>query len=199
MIDERFVILGSVIAAIGGLSYLIDTVKGKVKPNKVSFLMWALAPLIAFAAEVKEGIGLLALTTFVAGFEPLLIFIASFFNKGAKWKLNTFDLVCGSLSIVGLIFWQITKSGNIAIIFSIVADGLASLPTIIKSFNHPETESGWPYFTSVISATIALFVVKDSSLASIGFPVYLLIVCLIIFLLVQFKIGKLVKTAFQKI
>lgn len=53
MLNENFVILGAVIFAIGSLSYLIDTLKGKVKPNRVTFFLWALAPLIAFAAEVK--------------------------------------------------------------------------------------------------------------------------------------------------
>lgn len=192
MIDERFTIIGSVIAMIGGLSYLIATIKGEVKPNKVSFLMWSFAPLIAFAAQIKEGVGFfLALITLVAGVEPLSIFVASFFSKNAKWKINAFDLFCGAMSILGLILWQITKTVNIAIIFSILADAMASLPTIIKSFKNPETEMAWTYFTTVISAAITLFAVKEYTFANIGFTVYLLVVCLIITLLVQFKIGRL--------
>lgn len=192
MIDERFTIIGSVIAMIGGLSYLIATIKGEVKPNKVSFLMWSFAPLIAFAAQIKEGVGFfLALITLVAGIEPLSIFIASFFNKNAKWKINKFDIFCGAMSILGLILWQITKTINIAIFFSILADGMASLPTLIKSFKNPETEMAWTYFTTVISAVITLLAVKEYTFASIGFTVYLLVVCLAITLLVQFKIGKL--------
>lgn len=106
MIDERFTILGSIIVFIGGLSYLIDTVRGKVKPNKVSFLLWSFAPLIAFAAQIKEGVGFyLSLITFMAGAEPFAIFIASFFNKKAAWKINKFDLACGTVSILGLILW----------------------------------------------------------------------------------------------
>jgi hypothetical protein len=80
MINQNFVILGAIIATIGSLSYLIDTIKGKVKPNRVSFLLWSLAPLIAFVAELKQGVGLQALMTFVVGFLPLTIFIASYFN-----------------------------------------------------------------------------------------------------------------------
>lgn len=199
MIDERFTIIGSVIAIIGGLSYLVATIKGKVKPNKVSFLLWSFAPLIAFAAQMKEGVSFfLALITFVAGIEPLSIFIASFFNKKAEWKINGLDLACGAMSILGLILWQITKTVNIAILFSILADGMASLPTLIKSFKHPETELAWTYFTTVISAVITLLAVKEYTFANIGFTVYLLVVCLIISLLVQFKLGKLIKSAFSK-
>jgi len=38
MINQNFVILGAIIAAAGSLSYLIDTLKGKVKPNWNSYL-----------------------------------------------------------------------------------------------------------------------------------------------------------------
>lgn len=193
MINQNFVILGAIIAAAGSLSYLIDTLKGKVKPNRVSFLLWSLAPLIAFFAEIKQGVGMQALMTFVVGFLPLTIFIASFVNKKAEWKLTGFDLMCGALSIVGLVLWYITKSGNIAIIFSILADGLAALPTVVKSFNYPETESAWPYFASTISAILTLLTVKVWNLANIGFPLYIILITLVIFSLVQFKLGKQIR------
>src|SRR5438046_9684073 len=108
MINQNFVILGAIIATMGSLSYLIDTLKGKVKPNRVSFLLWSLAPLIAFFAEVKQGVGIQALMTFIVGFLPLTIFIASFVNKKAVWNFTGFDLTCGSLSIISLVSWFIT-------------------------------------------------------------------------------------------
>ena len=194
MINQNFVILGAIIAVVGGLSYLIDTLKGKVKPNRVSFLLWSLAPLIAFFAEIKQGVGLQSLLTFMVGFLPLTIFIASFVNKKAEWKLTRFDLTCGAFSIIGLVFWYITKSGNIAIIFSILADGLAALPTLVKAFNYPETESGWPYFSSTLSAAITLLTVKVWNLANAGFPMYIGVITLVISVLVWFKLGKLFRS-----
>jgi len=193
MLDQNFVIVGAIIAAAGSLSYLVDTLKGKVKPNRVSFLLWSLAPLIAFFAEVKQGVGIQALMTFIVGFLPLTIFIASFVNKKAVWNLTGFDLMCGALSIIGLVLWFITKSGNIAIIFSILADGLAAMPTIVKSFNYPETESAWPYFASTISAILTLLTVKVWNIANIAFPLYIVLITLVIFSLVQFKLGKQIR------
>ena len=193
MINQNLVILGAIIAAAGSLFYLIDTLKGKVKPNRVSFLLWSLAPLIAFFAEVKQGVGIQALMTFIVGFLPLTIFIASFVNKKAVWNLTGFDLMCGALSIIGLVLWFITKSGNIAIIFSILADGLAAMPTIVKSFNYPETESAWPYFASTISAILTLLTVKVWNIANIAFPLYIVLITLVIFSLVHFKLGKQIR------
>ncbi len=197
MINQNFVILGAIISSIGGISYLIDTIKGKVKPNRVSFLLWSLAPLIAFVAELQQGVGLQSLMTFMVGFLPLTIFIASFVNKNAEWKLTRFDLICGVLSVTGLLLWYITSSGNVAIIFSILADALAALPTIVKAFNFPETESYWPYFCSAISAIITLLTIQVWNLANAGFPLYILVVSLLITTLVRFKPGRIFRTYFS--
>lgn len=196
MINQNFVILGVIIASIGSVNYLINTIKGKVKPNRVSFLLWSLAPLIAFGAELQQGVGLQSLMTFVVGFLPLTIFVASFLNKNAEWKLTRFDFTCGALSLIGLILWYITSSGNVAIIFSILADALAALPTVVKAFNFPETEIAWTYFTSTLSAAITLLTVKVWDLANAGFPLYILVITLLISVLVQFKPGKVFRAYF---
>ena len=198
MINQNFVILGAIIATAGGLSYLIDTLKGKVKPNRVSYLLWSIAPLIAFFAEIQQGVGIQSLMTFIVGFLPLTVFIASFVNKNAEWKLTSFDVTCGVLSVVGLVLWFITKSGNIAIMFSILADGLAALPTIVKAFTYPETESAWPYFTSTISAGLTLLTIQVWDFATYAFPLYILLVTIVISSLVQFKLGKFLRFYFTK-
>jgi len=190
MLNPNFVLVGAFISSLGALSYLIDTVKGKVKPNRVSFLMWSFAPLIAFAAEIKEGVGLSSVMTFSTGLFPLLIFISSFVNKKAEWKITKFDLVCGAISILGLILWQITKVGNLAILFSIIADGAASLPTIKKAYEHPETESAWPWMTTVVGVLLTLLTLNTWNFANSGFIVYIFIVNVIIYSCIQFKLGK---------
>lgn len=190
MLNENFVILGAVIYLFGVLKYLVETIQGKIQPNKVTFLLWALAPLIAFAAELKQGVGIQSLTTFMVGFSPLVIFIASFVNKKAKWKLGVFDFICGALSLIGLLLWYITLSGNVAIFFAITADALAALPTIRKIFYYPETENGWLYLTASISAVITLLTITNWDFANFAFPLYILIIGLLLFFLAQFKIGK---------
>src|SRR5258706_8682050 len=141
MIDERFIFLGLSLSIIGSSNYLFNTLKGKTKPNKVTWLLWTTVPFIALFAQIQQGVGLSALLTFIVGFNPLLIFIASFVNKKAKWNITKLDIICGILSVGGIVLWLTTQTGNIAIFFSILADGLASIPTITKSYRAPETES----------------------------------------------------------
>ena len=190
MLNQNFVIVGTLIGAAGAFAYLWDTIKGKVKPNRVSFLLWSIAPMIAFAAQIKQGVGLESLMTFSTGFLPLLTLIASFTNKNAEWKLTRFDLACGFLSVAGLILWLVTKVGNVAIFFSIVADGLAALPTLVKAYRHPETEIAWPWIATSFGVALTLLTLKEWTFANSGFIIYIFIADLMIFICVQFKLGK---------
>jgi hypothetical protein len=189
MLHRNFVIVGALIGAAGSFVYLWNTIKGRVRPNRVSFLLWSVAPMIAFAAQIKQGVGLESLMTFSAGFQPLCTFIASFTNKKAEWKLTRFDVICGILSVLGLILWLITKVGNVAIFFSIVADGLAALPTLAKAYRYPETELAWPWLATCAGVILTLLTIREWTFANSGFIIYILIVDLVIFSFVQFKVG----------
>jgi hypothetical protein len=199
MLPSYFVVIGTLIGAAGSVAYLIDTIKGKVKPNRVSFLLWSIAPFIAFAAQVKQGVGLEALMTFSTGFLPITTLAGSFFNKKAEWKLTKFDVFCGFLSVVGLVLWQITRVGNVAIFFSILADGLAAVPTIVKAYKYPDTELAWPWIATSLGVLLTLFTLKELSFANSGFIIYILFVNLIIFSLVQFRIGEMVGLNKEKV
>ncbi len=190
MLHPNFAIVGALVQFFGSWPYLRDTIKGTVKPNRVSWLLWSIAPLIAAYAQFQQGVGLIFLTTFVVGFVPIVIVTASFLNKEAEWNITKFDVICGALSLLGLILWQITKVGNLAILFSIIADGLAAMPTVIKSYHEPETENDTIYWFGVINAALGLLTIKTWTFEYWGFPLYLLFIGVLIGSLVRFKIGK---------
>lgn len=193
MLNPDFNILGAFIVFAGVASYIFDTLRGKVKPNRVSWLLWTLAPMIAFFAEIKQGVGLQSLLPFMAGICPLLVVFASFVNKKAAWKIEKFDLLCGGFSIIGLLLWQITRVGDIAILFSIIADGMAGTPTIIKSWKAPETENAFAFLTTAIATIITLLTIKVWTFANSGFTVYLLCICILLTILIKFKIGRILR------
>lgn len=190
MIHENFVLLGALFNIIGSVSYLRDVIRGKAKPNRTTWFLWALAPLAAFAASLGEGVGIRATMTFMVGFGPLLVFIASFINPQAYWKLTRLDYVCGALSLIGLGLWWVTGDGLLAIGLSILADALAGVPTVVKSFKFPETENYHVFVGGTLSAAITLLTIDTWDFAYWGFPVYILSICLLLIVLIKFQIGK---------
>ena len=169
MLPEYFIYLGLLANFTGGLVYLKDTLTGKAKPNRVTWLLWSIAPLVGFAAEVNKGVGLPSAMTFMIGFMPLLVFAGSFVNKKSRWKIGVFDLVCGGLSILGLILWLLSKDANIAIVFAILSDSLAALPTIRKAYLYPETESANAFWGGTIGGLLTLLTLTRFDLANLGF------------------------------
>jgi hypothetical protein len=195
---QYIVIIGVIVQLIGVIKYIKDTLSGITKPNKVTWLLWSVAPLIATAAALTDGVGLSVLPTFMAGFGPLLVLTASFINKNAYWKSEKFDYVCGICSLLALVFWYITKEPEVAIIFSIVSDGLAAIPTLIKSWKYPETESPLAYVTGLLSSLTSFAAIKVWDFSSCAFPIYLVIAntCLV-FAIYRHKIIKTKEEALQ--
>jgi hypothetical protein len=174
VLDERFVILGAIAAMAGTTNYVRATLSGRAQPNRVTWACWALAPLVAFAAEVQEGVGLRSLMTFIVGFGPLLILIASFVNPHAYWRLGPFDLACGVLSFGALIGWAITRSGVVAIVLALGADVLAGIPTLFKIWRAPRTEAPLLFVLSIVNAGIAVLTIDEWTTANVAFPLYIL-------------------------
>lgn len=169
------VIISACIGIYGSIAYIRDTLKGKTKPNRVSWSMWAIAPLIGTAAAVAAGADIWAtVRIFLAGFVPLLVVIASFFNPQSYWKATSFDIACGISSLVALIFWFAADAPVVAILLAAIGDGFAALPTIIKAWKYPETETGVTYITSLLSVLLVLPSIPVWNIENSAFQIYLI-------------------------
>ncbi len=176
------VFVGAAIQMIGIALYIKETVKGNNKPNRMTWLMWTTAPLIGAAAGYAKGVGLAVLPVFMAGFGPLLVFIASFVNPQSYWKLQRFDYLCGLCSILALILWGITKEPIVAIVFAIASDLFAAVPTFAKAWKYPSTETISPYASGLFGALTSFTAIKTWSFAAYAFPGYLVLLnCGLIF------------------
>ncbi len=182
---QYIVIVGAVVQFLGSAHYIKAILLGKAKPNKVTWLLWAIAPLIGAVAAFSDGVRLAILPTFMSGFGPLLVFIFSFVNKNAYWQLNKLDYVCGVFSLLALILWVVTKQAWVAIILAIASDGLASIPTLIKSFKYPETENASPFIAGLFSQLTIFPVIKVWNFSSLSFPLYLILMNLLLTILIH--------------
>jgi hypothetical protein len=189
VINENWIYLGTAIGAAGALVYLRDTLRGTTQPNRVTWLLWAVAPLLAAAVELSEGAGLRALPTFMVGFMPLLIFFGSFHNSAAVWKVRRMDYACGAFSVVGTIVWLVTRNGVLAISSAIAADFLAGVPTLMKSWTHPQTETVHSYVGALISMVVLLLTVDQWTFDVVAFPLFVAITATVQSAVVGFELG----------
>ena len=176
MLASGFIAVAILLRLLGGGVYLISTLRGKAKPNIVSWSLWGLTALIAFAAQICKGGGLEALVTLAIAVGPLAVTAAAVLKGAQSLRLTRLDVWCLSLAIVGIIFWVGTKDPLLALLMSIVADILASVPTVVKSYLTPQTESAAAYSLSVISMVVTLLTVRQRDVMSWAFPLYILVI-----------------------
>jgi hypothetical protein len=173
VLPEYFAIIGAVIGSIGGVYYLYETIIGKAKPNRVTWLLWGLFPMVIFIAQRAQGVEGLSWASFVAGFTPILILLASFLNKKAYWKTQPRDYYLMAAAVAGIVLWALTDDPNLAILFALVADLVAGLPTVIKSYRHPETESWIAYAISTLGFGMGVLAIQTFTFENYAFIGYL--------------------------
>lgn len=175
MLPEYFAIIGAIIGSLGGFYYLYETIAGKAQPNRITWLLWGIFPMVIFVAQRAQGVAGISWASFVAGFMPLLVVAASFFNKKAYWKSEPRDYCLMAAAIIGIILWAITDNPNLALLFSLLADMLASVPTIIKAYRHPHSESWIAYAISTFGFGISFLSVQTYNFENTTFVAYLFI------------------------
>jgi len=180
------VILSTVLSLSGSFAYIRDMFRGKSKPNLVTWGVWAFAPLIATGAALSASADIWAtVRIFMSGFGPLLIFIFAFIVPQSYWKLSKFDFACGGLSLIALFAWLGANSPVLAILLAAIADLLATLPTIIKAWKYPETETVYTYFIGLFTASIVIPAILVWNIENSAFQIYLLIANTSLFLIVM--------------
>lgn len=175
MLPEKIVYLSIVVSIFGSYFYIRDVIKGTTKPNFVTWFFWALAPLIGAYLQFKSDPGLYILPVFLAGFIPLVVLVVALLQRNSYWKITTFDVLCGIFSLIALILWIVTRRADISIFFAILSDALAAVPTLIKSWKFPETETGAGYMPGIFNNILGLLVIKNWNFSTYSFGVYFII------------------------
>lgn len=188
MLASWFVFPAVSLNLIGTAHYIAAVIRGTARPNKVSWLLWAVVPGIAFAAEVSEGVGLESVMTLVVGLAPLTVFLTSLAVPRSYWRLRASDFVCAGVSLAAVAAWRMTRDGNTAIVLSVIADAAAGLPTVRKAWRHPDSENALTFLLATGSAAITLLTVRTWGFANYGFPLYMLIASATLYVLIQFPL-----------
>ena len=192
MIPVNFIYVGLLINIVLSAWYIKSIIWGNTKPNLVSWFIWSFAPLTGFFLQLKAGAGLAASGIFIGGIFPLATLIICLFRKNSYWKISAFDIFCGSLSVIALILYVVTKNVGLSIIFAILSDALAYIPTLSKSWKFPETESASTYAGGIINNIFALLIIKNWSFAIYSFPAYIVLINIVTVALIHRK--KIFKT-----
>lgn len=187
MLPEKIIFIGVAVNLFCSLWYVKNIIYGETRPNLVSWFIWMLAPFIGTFLALKAGAGFSVMGIFMAGFGPFLVIIASLIKKNAFWKIEPFDLFCGFFSLMALVLYVFTYNLAISILFAIISDGLAAIPTITKSWKLPETENSSIYTGGIINNILSLLIIKNWIFSIYSFNIYFILVNIVIIFSIYHK------------
>jgi hypothetical protein len=173
-LTTALVAVAIVLRLLGGLGYLVATIRGRVRPSIVSWFFWGIVPMITLTVQIQQHVGVEALITLVLGLGPLSVFITAIIKHTGRMRFTPADLVCGAFAMLGLALWFITSNPLIAIVCGILGDLFSAVPTIIKCYTNPESEHALPYFLSSLSMVAALFAIREWDFVHYAFSTYML-------------------------
>lgn len=149
---------------IAYIPYYRDILRGKTHPHVYSWSLWGLLTVLIVALQIKGGAGAATYVTAAAGL--LCIGVVVLGLKHGKRDITKSDTIVAILGLVAIGFWLIVDQPVISIILVVIADLLAFIPTVRKSWRKPHTETLSLYVTNTLRFALALFAVADYTILS---------------------------------
>lgn len=166
-------ILAVLLNSIGYYPYVRDILRGKVKPQRMTWGIWTiLTSIIAVNQIVNEGgwsslffvsTSILVLTTFLLSLK---------YGIGGFEKL---DIICCIFAFALFIYWATQKDTRISTLIAVNIDLIAVIPTIIKTFKLPDTESYPQWMLAGIGGLLSLLAVPKLDWVLLIYPAYIFV------------------------
>lgn len=138
--------------------YYRDILKGKTRPHIYSWSLWGLLTILLVALQIKGGAGPATWVTAAAGL--LCLGVVALSLKNGKKDITTSDTIVAILSLLAIGFWLIADQPLVSMILATLADLLAFIPTVRKSYRDPYSETLSLYITNALRFCLALLAVE---------------------------------------
>lgn len=167
-----------VITLAAFIPYILDTLSGKAKPNRASWIVWAVLGVIITASYYSIGARetmWLPIATMLGQIAVALLSLK--YGSGGWTKLERACLAGGAL---GLVLWAIFNSPITALVLTVLIDVAGSMPTLRKAYFRPESESLLTWVMLLAANVFNVAALPEWTLGLALYPVYLLVLSAVI-------------------
>jgi uncharacterized protein with PQ loop repeat len=163
-IKQILSIVAVVLTFVAYIPYYRDILRHKTHPHVYSWSLWGLLTVLIVALQIKGGAGAATYVTAAAGL--LCLGVVALSLKHGKRDITLSDTIVAVLGLIAIGFWLIVDQPVVSIILVVIADVLAFIPTVRKSWHKPHTETLSLYVTNTLRFTLALIAVKEYTILS---------------------------------
>jgi hypothetical protein len=157
-----------VLTIVAYVPYVLDIFKGKTKPHSLTWFTVSLIAFIAFGLQVEGGAGVGAWPMLFVALVCVLVFILSLW-RGVR-DITRSDVILTLASLVAVYLWVVVEQPIISVLLITIAEVLAFVPTIRKSWNAPHTETLSLYQISAVRHGLATIAVEQMNILTVLYP-----------------------------
>ncbi|MBP7804824.1 MAG: hypothetical protein KA052_01215 [Candidatus Pacebacteria bacterium] len=182
---KTLIILSSIFALVGPALYIFSIVKGKAQPHRMTRFVLMIVVLVATFSFYAAGDTPTFIMSAVLLVGNIAMFLLSIKYGVGGWAKS--DILCLIIAIIGIILWQVSGNPLLSIYSLVVADLVAMLPTIIKSYRRPDTEVWYLFFCDILANICILAAHKEITFNEYVYPGYLVLVNIVVVLFIMRK------------
>ena len=191
-------IIASILILVGALPYIRDITQKSVKPHVLSWLGWGCITALGASAMVAEGSTWVALIVFANTISCFFIVLLSILNRVGVWQTTLFDWLFFGMGLIGILLWQTLHMPLLALVCAIIADLAFGIPTIIKTYQDPDSETPFVWIMATVSGVLSMFTISVWAFYEVAYPLYLFLFDSLVVLLVLKVIKKPVRDSIAK-
>ncbi len=165
-------LISAALSTVAYLPYIRDTLAGRTKPQRASWLIWSALSIIAFASQAYEGA---TGSIWFAGAQVLgtVIICVLSVRRGVGGFLSRRDAGILGLAAFGLVAWYLTDTAAYALAITISISLLGGSMTVLKAYQSPNSETLSTWLVSFFASACAILAVGSPDWVLLAYPVYL--------------------------
>jgi hypothetical protein len=169
-----FAALSVILSLASGPLYFLDIIKRRTKPQRATWLIISVISIVAFVAQFQLGAKLSLLFTGLDALGSTATFILSLWYGSGKW--STHDKIALAIATAGIVISVIARAPLLALCGAILADISGATLTIIKTYQHPETENTLSWLLIGTASVFGALAVGKLNASLLLFPIYLAVI-----------------------
>ena len=180
-----FGIVAGVLQSLFYVPYIRDVMSGSTRPHRGSWTIWCVLSVIVLASQRADGgrWSLLVVVVQLVGGVTILLLAA---ERGVGGT-SRIDLGLGAIAAAGLVGWYLAGDPTVATLCVVLADCIAVIMMLPKTYAHPYSETRSAFVLSALSGVFAMAAVGSLDFGLLLYPAYFAIADTVVIALITYR------------
>jgi len=173
-ITTIFVSISAILVFAAMPPYIIDVIKGKTTPERMTWFILSLLGVIVFISQAEAGASWSLVFSGLDTLGSITVLGLSFWHgAGGATKL---DFLALCIAAIGVVVSFIAKDPFAALVGVIVADFSGMVLTIIKVWKDPKSETTVSWLLFATAGVFGLLTISEWTFGVFIYPLYLVVI-----------------------